>query len=136
MTCTVTELVDRCQRSGRAEEATVLGADQAFLSSPKRSSSWTHLESGTPVLVPAWVSPASHARKVGAGLLGPLLQQRTWCTSAAAYWDPILSAGIFCNGTFDQYVCWPHSSPGNISVPCPSYLPWWREGNELYFTIF
>ncbi|XP_006922450.1 glucagon-like peptide 2 receptor [Pteropus alecto] len=39
-------------------------------------------------------------------------------------------SGIFCNGTFDQYVCWPHSSPGNISVPCPSYLPWWREENS------
>ncbi|KAM5273548.1 glucagon-like peptide 2 receptor [Ctenodactylus gundi] len=36
-------------------------------------------------------------------------------------------SGIFCNGTFDQYVCWPHSSPGNVSVPCPSYLPWWNE---------
>ncbi|KAM7067484.1 glucagon-like peptide 2 receptor [Molossus nigricans] len=36
-------------------------------------------------------------------------------------------SGMHCNGTFDQYVCWPHSSPGNVSVPCPSYLPWWRE---------
>ncbi|XP_068611006.1 glucagon-like peptide 2 receptor [Brachionichthys hirsutus] len=33
-------------------------------------------------------------------------------------------AGIFCKGTFDIFVCWPHSSPGNVSVPCPSYLPW------------
>ncbi|XP_062382996.1 glucagon-like peptide 2 receptor [Sardina pilchardus] len=32
--------------------------------------------------------------------------------------------GIFCNGTFDTFVCWPHSAPGNVSVPCPSYLPW------------
>ncbi|KAG8507130.1 Glucagon-like peptide 2 receptor, partial [Galemys pyrenaicus] len=36
-------------------------------------------------------------------------------------------SGIFCNGTFDKYACWPHSSPGNVSVPCPSYLPWWHE---------
>nr|XP_004663193.1 glucagon-like peptide 2 receptor [Jaculus jaculus] len=36
-------------------------------------------------------------------------------------------SGVFCNGTFDQYICWPHSSPGNVSVPCPSYLPWWSE---------
>uniref|UniRef100_A0A8C8VWX0 Glucagon-like peptide 2 receptor n=2 Tax=Peromyscus maniculatus bairdii TaxID=230844 RepID=A0A8C8VWX0_PERMB len=36
-------------------------------------------------------------------------------------------SGIFCNGTFDKLVCWPHSSPGNVSVPCPSYLPWWSE---------
>uniref|UniRef100_G1M0C5 Glucagon-like peptide 2 receptor n=2 Tax=Ailuropoda melanoleuca TaxID=9646 RepID=G1M0C5_AILME len=39
-------------------------------------------------------------------------------------------SGTFCNGTFDRYVCWPHSSPGNVSVPCPSYLPWWREENS------
>ncbi|KAM8904675.1 glucagon-like peptide 2 receptor isoform 4-T4 [Spinachia spinachia] len=32
--------------------------------------------------------------------------------------------GIYCKGTFDTFVCWPHSSPGNVSVPCPSYLPW------------
>ncbi|XP_069883069.1 glucagon-like peptide 2 receptor isoform X1 [Dipodomys merriami] len=37
------------------------------------------------------------------------------------------TSGIFCKGTFDQYVCWPHSSPGNVSVPCPSYLPWWNK---------
>ncbi|XP_048221933.1 glucagon-like peptide 2 receptor [Perognathus longimembris pacificus] len=37
------------------------------------------------------------------------------------------TSGIFCNGTFDQFVCWPHSSPGNVSVPCPSYLPWWNK---------
>ncbi|XP_058531772.1 glucagon-like peptide 2 receptor isoform X2 [Ochotona princeps] len=36
-------------------------------------------------------------------------------------------SGVFCNGTFDQFVCWPHSAPGNVSVPCPSYLPWWSE---------
>uniref|UniRef100_A0A8C0H633 Glucagon like peptide 2 receptor n=1 Tax=Chelonoidis abingdonii TaxID=106734 RepID=A0A8C0H633_CHEAB len=23
----------------------------------------------------------------------------------------------------DQFVCWPYSLPGNVSVPCPSYLP-------------
>ncbi|XP_006177012.2 LOW QUALITY PROTEIN: glucagon-like peptide 2 receptor [Camelus ferus] len=39
-------------------------------------------------------------------------------------------SGTVCNGTFDQYVCWPHSFPGNVSVPCPSYLPWWREENS------
>ncbi|KAL1779706.1 glucagon-like peptide 2 receptor [Sigmodon hispidus] len=36
-------------------------------------------------------------------------------------------SGVFCNGTFDQFVCWPHSPPGNVSVLCPSYLPWWSE---------
>lgn len=35
-------------------------------------------------------------------------------------------SGIFCNGTFDRFACWPHSYPGNVSVPCPSYLPWWN----------
>ncbi|GAA6104776.1 glucagon-like peptide 2 receptor isoform X1 [Tachysurus ichikawai] len=36
--------------------------------------------------------------------------------------------GIYCNGTLDLFACWPYSSPGNISVPCPSYLPWIKEG--------
>ncbi|KAK2876914.1 hypothetical protein QQF64_004245 [Cirrhinus molitorella] len=36
--------------------------------------------------------------------------------------------GIFCNGTFDVFACWPHSSPGIVSVPCPPYLPWIKEG--------
>lgn len=31
-----------------------------------------------------------------------------------------------------MFVCWPHSSPGNVSVPCPAYLPWIGEGNVLY----
>ncbi|KAM3860058.1 glucagon-like peptide 2 receptor [Diretmus argenteus] len=38
--------------------------------------------------------------------------------------------GIYCNGTFDNFVCWPHSSPGNVSVPCPAYLPWINQGND------
>ncbi|XP_017271583.1 glucagon-like peptide 2 receptor [Kryptolebias marmoratus] len=36
--------------------------------------------------------------------------------------------GNYCKGTFDMFVCWPHSSPGNVSVPCPSFLPWITEG--------
>uniref|UniRef100_A0A8C9Y6D4 Glucagon-like peptide 2 receptor n=1 Tax=Sander lucioperca TaxID=283035 RepID=A0A8C9Y6D4_SANLU len=36
---------------------------------------------------------------------------------------------IYCKGTFDMFVCWPHSSPGNVTVPCPSYLPWISKGN-------
>ncbi|KAF4085263.1 hypothetical protein AMELA_G00115340 [Ameiurus melas] len=36
--------------------------------------------------------------------------------------------GIYCNGTLDRFACWPHSSPGNVSVPCPAYLPWIEEG--------
>lgn len=48
----------------------------------------------------------------------------------------LFPTGVFCNGTFDQYVCWPHSSPGNVSVPCPSYLPGWNEGNESHLTHF
>ncbi|KAM9462369.1 glucagon-like peptide 2 receptor [Clarias gariepinus] len=36
--------------------------------------------------------------------------------------------GIYCNGTLDVFACWPHSYPGNISVPCPPYLPWIEEG--------
>ncbi|XP_036613688.1 glucagon-like peptide 2 receptor [Trichosurus vulpecula] len=36
-------------------------------------------------------------------------------------------SGVYCNGTFDRYACWPHSPPGNVSIPCPSYLPWWNK---------
>ncbi|KAG8008930.1 Glucagon-like peptide 2 receptor, partial [Nibea albiflora] len=38
--------------------------------------------------------------------------------------------GIYCKGTFDMFVCWPHSAPGNVSVPCPSYLPWISEDDS------
>uniref|UniRef100_A0A8C9Y6C5 Glucagon-like peptide 2 receptor n=1 Tax=Sander lucioperca TaxID=283035 RepID=A0A8C9Y6C5_SANLU len=43
------------------------------------------------------------------------------------YWENCnrtLATEIYCKGTFDMFVCWPHSSPGNVTVPCPSYLPW------------
>lgn len=30
-----------------------------------------------------------------------------------------------------MFLCWPHSSPGNVSVPCPSYLPWISEGDNF-----
>ncbi|KAK5881743.1 hypothetical protein CesoFtcFv8_022505 [Champsocephalus esox] len=49
---------------------------------------------------------------------------RTLTTSAPS------EAGTYCKGTFDTFVCWPHSSPGNVSVPCPSYLPWISEGTS------
>uniref|UniRef100_A0AAY4BQB6 Glucagon-like peptide 2 receptor n=1 Tax=Denticeps clupeoides TaxID=299321 RepID=A0AAY4BQB6_9TELE len=37
-------------------------------------------------------------------------------------------AGVYCNGSFDNFACWPHSPPGNVSVPCPSYLSWAKQG--------
>lgn len=46
-----------------------------------------------------------------------------------------LITGIYCKGTFDIFVCWPHSSPGNVSVPCPSYLPWISEGH-IFLELF
>uniref|UniRef100_A0A8C3K1V1 Glucagon-like peptide 2 receptor n=1 Tax=Calidris pygmaea TaxID=425635 RepID=A0A8C3K1V1_9CHAR len=46
--------------------------------------------------------------------------------------ESTVDTGIHCNGTFDQFVCWPHSPPGNVSVPCPSYLPWLENGSEGY----
>ncbi|KAG9467485.1 hypothetical protein GDO78_014861, partial [Eleutherodactylus coqui] len=38
---------------------------------------------------------------------------------------------VYCNGTFDRFVCWPFSYPGNVSVPCPWYLPI-QEGHTGY----
>ncbi|XP_066472342.1 glucagon-like peptide 2 receptor isoform X1 [Tiliqua scincoides] len=42
---------------------------------------------------------------------------------------PTISTGIYCNRTFDQFVCWPDSPPGKVSVPCPPYLPWLQNGS-------
>uniref|UniRef100_A0A8C2WDP4 Glucagon-like peptide 2 receptor n=1 Tax=Cyclopterus lumpus TaxID=8103 RepID=A0A8C2WDP4_CYCLU len=41
--------------------------------------------------------------------------------------------GLHCKGSFDMFVCWPSSSPGNVSVPCPSYLPWISEDNVMFY---
>ncbi|XP_074871100.1 glucagon-like peptide 2 receptor [Carettochelys insculpta] len=43
--------------------------------------------------------------------------------------ESAVETGIYCNGTFDQFVCWPYSLPGNVSVPCPPYLPWLENGS-------
>ncbi|XP_014341377.1 glucagon receptor isoform X3 [Latimeria chalumnae] len=33
--------------------------------------------------------------------------------------------GLFCNRTFDMYVCWPDGPPNTtVKVPCPWFLPW------------
>ncbi|MEE6477262.1 hypothetical protein FKM82_011436 [Ascaphus truei] len=32
---------------------------------------------------------------------------------------------MFCNGTFDDFACWPDGVPGTyVNVTCPWYLPW------------
>ncbi|XP_064179105.1 glucagon-like peptide 2 receptor isoform X1 [Anguilla rostrata] len=54
-------------------------------------------------------------------------QENCTRTLAATYYT---RTGIYCNGTFDLFVCWPHSPPGNVSVPCPIYLPWINEGSS------
>ncbi|CAM5156730.1 unnamed protein product [Eretmochelys imbricata] len=68
-------------------------------------------------------------------VLGSLLQKTTtkWlkykkdCLKKLQ--ESAVETGIYCNGTFDQFVCWPYSLPGNVSVPCPSYLPWMENGS-------
>ncbi|XP_073763216.1 glucagon receptor isoform X2 [Danio rerio] len=38
------------------------------------------------------------------------------------------AAGLVCNRTFDQYVCWPDGLPGTtVNVSCPWYLPWYSK---------
>ncbi|XP_042339089.1 glucagon-like peptide 2 receptor, partial [Plectropomus leopardus] len=68
--------------------------------------------------------------QVTASVLESLIAKRT------EYWEncnttletsALSETGIYCKGTFDTFLCWPHSSPGNVSVPCPSYLPWISE---------
>lgn len=39
---------------------------------------------------------------------------------------------VYCNASFDQFACWPESPPGNVSVPCPHYLPWIKEGSYTH----
>ncbi|XP_069510571.1 glucagon-like peptide 2 receptor [Ambystoma mexicanum] len=46
--------------------------------------------------------------------------------------DNTVKTGLYCNGTFDRYACWPRSSPGIISIPCPWYLPWVNAGSAGY----
>uniref|UniRef100_A0A3P9PY58 Glucagon like peptide 2 receptor n=1 Tax=Poecilia reticulata TaxID=8081 RepID=A0A3P9PY58_POERE len=72
--------------------------------------------------------------KATASLLESLISKRT------EYWEncnstltsaPFPASGNYCKGNFDMFVCWPHSSPGNVSVPCPPFLPWITEdGNR------
>ncbi|XP_045081644.1 glucagon-like peptide 2 receptor [Coregonus clupeaformis] len=56
-------------------------------------------------------------------------EYRENCTRILA--ESIFSGtGTYCKGTVDLFVCWPHSAPGNVSVPCPSYLPWITEDDS------
>ncbi|KAM8952309.1 gastric inhibitory polypeptide receptor [Pelodytes ibericus] len=41
--------------------------------------------------------------------------------------EPVLS-GVFCNRTFDMYVCWGDAAANTTHAePCPSYLPWYSQ---------
>uniref|UniRef100_A0A7N9AXW9 Glucagon like peptide 2 receptor n=1 Tax=Mastacembelus armatus TaxID=205130 RepID=A0A7N9AXW9_9TELE len=75
---------------------------------------------------------------VTASVLENLIAKRTeyWenCSRTLATGAPS-KTGNYCRGTFDTFVCWPHSSPGNVSVPCPSYLPWISEGNFRFYPL-
>ncbi|XP_040885109.1 glucagon-like peptide 2 receptor [Toxotes jaculatrix] len=69
-------------------------------------------------------------QKVTGSVLESLIAQRTeyWENCNRTLATGVLSkTGNYCTGAFDSFVCWPHSSPGNVSVPCPSYLPWITE---------
>jgi len=45
--------------------------------------------------------------------------------------------GVVCNRTFDKYACWPDALPNTtVSVACPWYLPWHKEGTvNITFTF-
>ncbi|XP_034050477.1 glucagon-like peptide 2 receptor [Thalassophryne amazonica] len=70
------------------------------------------------------------SRQVTGSVLESLIAKRTeyWenCSRTLAA-SALTVTGIYCNGSFDMFVCWPHSPPGNVSVPCPPYLPWITE---------
>nr|XP_057917249.1 glucagon-like peptide 2 receptor isoform X1 [Doryrhamphus excisus] len=72
-------------------------------------------------------------RQITCSMLQNLIAKRT------DYWEAcnttltsstLPTTGIYCRGTFDTFVCWPHSRPGNVSVPCPAYLPWINKDNS------
>uniref|UniRef100_A0A9J8B6P6 Glucagon receptor a n=1 Tax=Cyprinus carpio carpio TaxID=630221 RepID=A0A9J8B6P6_CYPCA len=46
-------------------------------------------------------------------------------------------AGLVCNRTFDKYACWPDALPNTtVSVACPWYLPWHKEGKtQMYLYV-
>ncbi|KAG7236460.1 hypothetical protein INR49_000938 [Caranx melampygus] len=70
------------------------------------------------------------SHQVTSSVLESLIAKRTeyWetCNRTLTSGAPS-KTGNYCRGTFDSFVCWPHSSPGNVSVPCPLYLPWISE---------
>uniref|UniRef100_A0A8C6U6L8 Glucagon-like peptide 2 receptor n=1 Tax=Neogobius melanostomus TaxID=47308 RepID=A0A8C6U6L8_9GOBI len=70
---------------------------------------------------------------VGGSLLESLISKRTEyrdnCSRTLAH-TALSFSGVFCNGSFDTFVCWPHSAPGNVSIPCPSYLPWIQQDSS------
>ncbi|KAE8284650.1 Glucagon-like peptide 2 receptor [Larimichthys crocea] len=60
----------------------------------------------------------------GSELEGLIAKRTEYLENCSRTLSTLSETGIYCKGTFDNYVCWPHSAPGNVSVPCPSYLPW------------
>ncbi|XP_026207377.1 glucagon-like peptide 2 receptor [Anabas testudineus] len=73
--------------------------------------------------------------QVSASLLESVIAKRGeyWenCNKSLAA-DTLSKTGNYCRGLFDMFVCWPHSPPGNVSVPCPSYLPWTsKDGSRM-----
>uniref|UniRef100_A0A3Q1H5K3 Uncharacterized protein n=1 Tax=Anabas testudineus TaxID=64144 RepID=A0A3Q1H5K3_ANATE len=72
-----------------------------------------------------FVSLIESTLKVSASLLESVIAKR------GEYWENCNKRN-YCRGLFDMFVCWPHSPPGNVSVPCPSYLPWTsKDGSRM-----
>ncbi|XP_008313439.1 glucagon-like peptide 2 receptor [Cynoglossus semilaevis] len=91
--------------------------------------SWYHKTWTAFILILVFISP-----QVTASVLESVIANRNeyWVQCNRSLLNPVLlpNTGNFCRGTFDSFVCWPHSSPGNVSVPCPPYLPWIKEGGS------
>ncbi|XP_074075372.1 gastric inhibitory polypeptide receptor isoform X2 [Macrotis lagotis] len=73
-----------------------------------------------------WKTQASSLGNTANELYRQWVRYRTQCQETLEATEP--EAGLACNGTFDMYVCWPHSLPNTTaSAPCPWYLPWHQE---------
>ncbi|XP_028332888.1 glucagon-like peptide 2 receptor [Gouania willdenowi] len=73
----------------------------------------------------------STCHQVTGSLLESLIARRIeyWENCNKTLTSALLTTGNYCRGAFDTFACWPHSLPGNVSIPCPAYLPWITEGS-------
>ncbi|XP_059892503.1 glucagon-like peptide 2 receptor [Gadus macrocephalus] len=92
------------------------------LPSPGRRS-WRGAPGGDALLLLTLLGLLCSPQVEGSVLEGLVAKRTQYFENCIKTLETIPKTGI-CNGSFDMFVCWPHSPAGKVSVPCPSYLPW------------